>query len=229
MFLDFKKNSRAYKLITVFVMVSLILAAIFSIWEKNWLNLFTTVITITLFLIVQLFQDKYNFKLHSELQITVLLFIYASVFLGGVADFYNRFSWFDSLLHTVSGLGLGFLGFIILYSLYKTGKMKTSPFLVSFFAFCFALSLGVLWEIFEFLMDEMFDSDMQKARNLEYVYGYFETRLGLLDTMKDLMLDALGALTASTIGYLYLKGGDFKIFKKLISNVEESNPHYFEK
>ncbi len=218
-----------YKIITSFVMISLLLAVVFSIWEKNWLNLFTTVLTITLFLIVQLFQDRYRFKLPSELQITVLLFIYASIFLGGVADFYNRFSWFDSLLHTVSGLGLGFLGFLILYSLHKTGKLNASPFLISFFAFCFALSLGVLWEIFEFLMDEIVGSDMQKARNLEYVYGYFETRLGVLDTMKDLMLDALGALTASAIGYLYLKGGKFKIFKKLISSVEKDNPHYFEK
>ena len=227
MFSNFKKRSRPYKIITSVIILSLIVAFPISIWEQNWLNVFLILLTFGLFSITQVIQDKYNFRLPGELQLLLIAFIYAGVFLGGVRDFYYRFDWFDSLLHAISGLGLGFLGFLIPYSLYKTGKMKASPFLIALFGFCFALSLGALWEIFEFGMDEFFGFNMQKARNLEVVYGYFDTRLGVIDTMYDLILDALGAFIASVAGYLYLKNGEFFIFDKLIEKVEKSNPKHF--
>ncbi len=229
MFERFKKENKIYKLITAFIILSLVVAFPISIWEQNWLNVFLIALTFILFSITQIIQDKYKFRLPGELQLLLIIFIYAGVFLGGVRDFYYRFAWFDSLLHAISGLGLGFLGFLIPYSLYKTGKMKASPFLIALFGFCFALSLGALWEIFEFGMDELFGFNMQKARDLELVYGYFDTRLGVLDTMHDLILDALGALIASVAGYLYLKRGEFFLFDSLIKKVEERNPHYFQK
>ena len=227
MFTHFKKENRLYNFIILVITISLVIAFPVSIWEQNWLNAFLVVLTFLLFFIAQLVQDKYNFRLPGELQLLLIVFIYAGVFLGGVRDFYYRFDWFDSLLHAVSGLGLGFLGFLIPYSLYKTGKLKASPFLIALFGFCFALSLGALWEIFEFGMDEFFGFNMQKARDLEVVYGYFDTRLGVLDTMHDLILDALGAFIASVAGYLYLKNGEFFIFEKLIKKVEKQNPDYF--
>ncbi len=227
MFSKFKKQSRSYKIITSIIILSLLIAFPISIWEQNWLNSFLIALTFGLFSVTQVIQDKYNFKLPGELQLLLIVFIYAGVFLGGVRDFYYRFDWFDSLLHAISGIGLGFLGFLIPYSLYKTGKMKASPFLIAIFGFCFALSLGAVWEIFEFGMDEFFGLNMQKARNLDVVYGYFDTRLGVLDTMYDLILDALGALVASVAGYLYLKNGEFFLFDRLIEKVEKKNPKHF--
>ena len=227
MFEKFKNENRIYKIVTVFIILSLITAFPISIWEQNWLNSFLIVLTFILFSVTQIIQDKYKFKLPGELQLLLIVFIYAGVFLGGVREFYYRFAWFDSLLHAISGLGLGFLGFLIPYSLYKTGKMKASPFLIALFGFCFALSLGAVWEIFEFGMDEFFGLNMQKARDLELVYGYFDTRLGVMDTMYDLILDALGALIASTAGYFYLKKGEFFLFDRLIEKVEKRNPNYF--
>ncbi len=227
MFSKFKKRSKPYKIITLVILLSLIIAFPISVWEQNWLNTFLIFLTFLLFFIVQAAQDKYDFYLPGELQLLLIVFIYAGVFLGGVQDFYYRFHWFDSLLHAISGLGLGFLGFLIPYSLYKTGKLKTSPFLIALLGFCFALSLGVLWEIFEFGMDEFFGTNMQKARDLEYIYGYFDTRLGVIDTMHDLILDTLGAFFASLAGYLYLKNGEFFLFDRLIKKVEARNPKYF--
>ncbi len=223
----FKNRSKSYKVITSLIFLSLIIAFPISIWEQNWLNTFLIFLTFLLFFIVEMVQDKYEFVLPGELQLVLILFIYAGIFLGGVAEFYYRFWWFDSLLHAISGIGLGFIGFLIAYSLRKTGKFNADPFFIALFGFCFALSLGVLWEIFEFGMDEFFGLNMQKARNLEQVYGYFDTRLGVLDTMYDLILDALGALIASISGYLYLKNGEFLIFDELVQSVEKKNPKYF--
>ncbi len=229
MLANLKKKSKVYNLITGIIFLSLGIALLINLWIQNWFAFFLTVLTFGLILISQLVQKKYDFYLPGELQLALIAFIYAGVFLGGIRDFYYRFEWFDSLLHAVSGLGLGFLGFLIPYSLYKTGKLKASPFLIAFFGFTFALSLGALWEIFEFSMDQFFGLNMQKARNLELVYGYFDTRLGVLDTMHDLILDALGAFIASAAGYIYLKTGEAFIFKKLIKKVEKKNPNYFNK
>ena len=227
MFDKFKKENKLYKIITGLIILSLLIAFPISIWEQNWLNVFLVLLTFILFTLTQVIQDKSDFRFPGELQLLLITFIYAGVFLGGVRDFYYRFTWFDSLLHAISGLGLGFLGFLIPYSLYKTGKLKTGPFFIALFGFCFALSLGALWEIFEFGMDELFGFNMQKARNLEVVYGYFDTRLGVLDTMYDLILDALGAFIASVAGYLYLKKGEFFLFDCLIKKVEKKNPKLF--
>lgn len=216
-----------YNLITFLILISLVIAFPITVWEQNWMNLFLIVLTFLLIFGSWWLQDVYKFHLPGELQLILIIFIYAGVFLGGVHDFYYRFWWFDSLLHAISGLGLGFVGFLIPYSLYKTGKIKTDPFFIVLFGFCFALSLGALWEIFEFLMDHFLGTNMQKARDLELVYGYFDTRLGVIDTMYDLILDAGGALIASVAGYFYLKRGEFFFFDNLIRRVEKENPDYF--
>ncbi len=227
MFSSLKNNK--YKLITNLLMLSLIIAFPISIWERNWLHTFLILLTIVVFFVAQKIQEKYDFYLPGELQLVLILFIYAGIFLGGVRDFYYRFWWFDSLLHAISGLGLGLIGFLIPYSLYKTGKLKANYFFIALFGFCFALSLGAIWEIFEFTMDHFFGFNMQKARDLELVYGYFDTRLGVLDTMYDLILDAAGALITSVAGYFYLKKGELFLFDSLVKKVEEKNPQHFDK
>ncbi|MGM0438836.1 MAG: hypothetical protein ACQEP3_00150 [Patescibacteria group bacterium] len=227
MFSKFKKENRLYRIITGLIFFSLIIAFPISLWEQNWLNLFSIGLTLLFFAVIEVVQDKYDFRLPGELKLIILLLIYTGIFLGGMRDLYNRFWWFDSFLHTISGVGLGFLGFLIPYSLYKTDKLDSSPLFIALFGFSFAVSLGVLWEIFEFGMDHFFQMNMQNAENLELIYGYFDTRLGVIDTMHDLILDSLGALVASVVGYIYLKKGEFFLFDKLIKKVEDKNPEYF--
>lgn len=140
-----------------------------------------------------------NWRVHFPLEFELLLnvFIYASIFLGEIQGYYTRFWWWDSVLHFSSGLVLGMVGFLIMYALYQSGRLRTHPFILSLFAFCFALSLGALWEIFEFAMDQLFGTTMQKPM--------LGDSSGLTDTMFDLILDALGALVVSVSGYFYVR------------------------
>lgn len=222
-----EKDNRFHFYFNLVIRIVLVFAFIISFWEQNWLNAFLSLLTFVLTFIPFIFQRKYKIEFPIEIQVVIILFIYAGVFLGGAREFDYRFWWWDYLLHAISGVGLGFAGFLLLYSLYKSGKLNASPFLIAFFSFCFSLAIEALWEIFEFVMDSFFGLNMQKARNLEEMYGFFNTRLGVLDTMWDLILAAAGALVASVVGYIYLKKRKVFFFDKLIKKFEKNNPELF--
>lgn len=133
-----------------------------------------------------------------EIQIFAVSFIFATLFLGEVADFYERFWWWDLALHTTSGVLLGLLGFLSLYLLNETQtvSLHMRPAFLAFFAFFFSVGLGALWEIFEFAMDQLFGLTMQKPM--------FGDPSGLTDTMWDLIVDTAGALGASLLGLAYM-------------------------
>ncbi|MGE4443573.1 MAG: hypothetical protein AB7E37_01100 [Candidatus Altimarinota bacterium] len=206
---------------------SLVLAILWAIYEANWAILFVVLLTLGLTYIHLIFK-RYNIIIPQIFQFVIIFFIYASLFLGDINEFYYIFPWWDIVLHSFAGLALGFIGFLIPYIFYKTREFKAPPLMIVIFGFCFAVTLGTLWEITEFMMDSMFTLDMQKARNLGIMDGTFDSRLGVKDTMNDLILDSLGALIASVFGYLYLIGGEKgKIYKKLIELFEKSN-NWFE-
>jgi hypothetical protein len=231
MIFRFKNKNNLERAINFIIILSLFIAFPISIWEGNWINLFSCFLTVLFLIVIQFIEGKYDFKIPGELRFLLLFFIYLGIFLGGFKNLYVRFWWFDYFLHLTSGFGLGLLGFLIPYSLQKTKKIEINPFFIAVFGFCFAISLGVLWEIFEFSMDHFFNMNMQSYKNLEMnlelADGYFNARLGLIDTMKDLMLDTIGAFSVSLIGYLYLKNGEFYIFDKFIKKIEVLNPNYF--
>ena len=117
------------------------------------------------------------------------------------------------MLHTSSGILFGFLGFIILYTLYKRDKLKARPFWIALFACSFALALGALWELFEFGMDQYFPFSMQED--------------GLVDTMWDLIVDTVGALLISILGYFYIRGGEIPFVSRVLKKFRRKNPHLF--
>src|SRR5690606_1819277 len=117
------------------------------------------------------------------------------------------------MLHGFSSVAMGFLGFLILYILYAKNRLETKPVWMALFAFTFAVAAGALWEIFEFAMDQFFNLTMQKS--------------GLMDTMGDLILNALGAFVTSFAGYFYLKGKKMGFFRHLIQRFGKENPHLF--
>lgn len=225
--LEIFKNKGFYFYLNLIIRIVLIVAFGIALWEKNWLNGFLSFLTLILTFLPFIVKKRHKIELPEEIQLIIVLFIYAGIFLGGVREFYYRFWWWDSLLHAIGGIGLGFAGFLILYSLHQSGKLKASPFLIALFSFCFALAIGALWEIFEFTIDSFFGFNMQEARGLEKVYGYFNTRFGLLDTMWDLILDSFGALLASVSGYFYLKKKEIFLFEKFIKRFEKKNPSFF--
>jgi uncharacterized membrane protein YjdF len=156
-------------------------------------------------------------------QALVVAFVFASLFLGEVQRFYDRFPWWDSLLHFGSGLLLGTLGFMLLYILNANARvhLAISQGFMALFAFCFAMSLGALWEVFEFAMDELAGTRMQKPM--------LGDPSGLTDTMFDLILDALGAGLVALYGLYWMRRGERSFLTAWIDRVTHENPHLFER
>ena len=129
------------------------------------------------------------------------IFLYCAVFLGEIFSFYYKVPYWDVLLHTMSSAMLASLGFILIDWLNTDPhvRLSASPLFISLFAFSFSLSIGALWEIYEFSFDSLFGLNMQKfrAESGEVMIG----RDALGDTMKDLITDAASALTVAAIGF----------------------------
>jgi len=150
-------------------------------------------------------KKRLHLYIPSKMVIVYALFLYAAIYLGEVHSFYYRVKNFDTILHTCSGAMLGALGFSFITILNKadTVPMNLSPAFVALFTFCFAVTLGTIWEIYEFSVDFIFNTNMQK-----YALESGKALIGkaaLLDTMKDLIVDTIGSLTMSVIGYISLK------------------------
>ncbi len=148
-----------------------------------------------------------RFALHIPhgMQIAYFVFLYFAIYLGEVRSFYYRFPSWDVVMHFFSGAMLGALGFLLvrLLSDAEHARVTLSPSFVAFFAFCFALACGALWEIWEFAIDGLFGTNMQK-----FVTDTGEVLIGreaLRDTMEDLITDAIAALMVTLIGYLGLR------------------------
>lgn len=148
---------------------------------------------------------KIKIKIPSNIYIFYILFLYAAIFLGEVRNFYYKVPHWDTILHIFSGVMLGAIGFSFINLLNQEERIyfKLSPTFVAFFSFCFSVTLGVLWEIYEYTFDGIFILNMQKfaTQNGTNLIG----RIALLDTMKDIIVDCLGALIMSVIGYISLK------------------------
>lgn len=163
------------------------------------------VLGIIALMLPQFLNHRINLQIPSTMLVLYALFLYSAIYLGEVRSFYYNVPHWDTILHTFSGAMLGALGFSFITLLNRTDKVPVnlSPAFVALFAFCFALALGVVWEIYEYLADLIMGTNMQK-------YGtesgtLFLGQAALADTMKDLIVDTLGAIAISIIGYLSLK------------------------
>lgn len=205
-------NQRLTLLVLWTLRLALMLAAGLAVVSRNWSVVFASLGTLALTFLPQFLAGQVNVRLPLQFESAITLFLYASIFLGEAGNYYERFWWWDSALHTGSAFAFGFAGFLILFLLYAQGKLKAGPGLIAVFAFAFGLAIGALWEIFEFTMDFWFNLNMQKS--------------GLRDTMWDLIVDAIGAGVASIIGYIYLKHRIWDPFDALISWFLEANPRF---
>ena len=157
------------------------------------------------FFLPNIISKKAKIVISSNMYIVYILFLYGAVFLGEVRNYYYRVPHWDTILHTCSGAMLGALGFSFVNILNKHEKVhvELSPIFVAIFAFEFAITLGVLWEIYEFTFDGLLGLNMQKfaLEDGTQLIG----RLALADTMEDLIVDSIGAFAMSLIGYISLK------------------------
>lgn len=195
----------------------LIAAAVGAFYQGQWFNGFLAVLCFILSYIPAIIERNFRISLPTEFEFLFLLFLFVTIYLGEISSYYTYYWWWDIFLHTFSGVLLGFVGFLLVYILNTEEKIRLqlSPIFVALFSFAFSMTLGVLWEFFEFGADTFFAFDMQHG--------------SLVDTMSDLMVDALGALFISTLGYFYVKKVQIPIFDRLIEKFLQKNPRLFKR
>lgn len=158
---------------------------------------------IVIFLPSQL-EHRFRIDIPDIMEIMYFIFLFCAIYLGEVRNFYYKIPYWDSILHCFSAGMLGALGFVIVNYLNDTKKtIDLSPFFVALFAFCFAITCGAVWEIYEFVADGVLGTNMQK-----FITGEGVVMIGrnaVMDTMGDIIVDALGAFTVTAIGYINLK------------------------
>jgi len=148
---------------------------------------------------------KWKVTIPNFIYIMYYIFLYCAIFLGEVLDFYYVIPHWDTILHFFSGAMLGALGFILVSWLNdsKDVHVTLSPIFVALFAFCFALTCGAVWEIYEYVFDGLLGLNMQKFITAEG--AVLAGHEALSDTMKDIIVDALSAFLMASIGYSRLK------------------------
>lgn len=177
----------------------LFLELLFLIASGRWMHVFLVLAVMAAILLPELLERQLSVEIPSEIQLLAALFVFATLFLGEVRDYYERIWWWDLALHGSAGLLLGLLGFLIVYTLNESRDvhLQMRPSFVALFAFFFSLGVGAIWEIFEFGMDELFGLTMQKPM--------LGDPSGLTDTMWDLIVDTAGAAIISLGGWRYIR------------------------
>ena len=214
----FEFFSNIHNRISFILKTFLMLGAIFLFLSGQYQTGIETTLILCITFMPIVLGARFQVKIPYEFETLAVLFVYLSLFLGEVLDFYNRFWWWDVILHTTSAFLLGITGFLLVYVLNEDEKVNLdlSPFFIALFAFMFAMGFGAIWEIFEFAMDELFGLNMQKS--------------GLQDTMWDLIVDAIGAISISILGYRYLLTTDRDSFlERWIDSFITANPQMFSK
>lgn len=208
-----------------------ILVMVLQILNRNYENVYICVLTLLLFALPSFVERRMHIDLPDALEVFILLFIFAAEILGEIQEYYLIFPFWDTVLHTINGFLFAAIGFSVVNILNrdKDTSMSLSPFYMALTAFCFSMTIGVLWEFFEWTMDSFFGLDMQKdtiltafntvnldpnGHNVAYpVRGVVDTilvyadgtqqRLGLggyLDVgLHDTMMDLLVNLIGATI------------------------------
>lgn len=216
--------------------IIVILMLILQLLNRNYENVFLCALTLVLLIMPSLVQITFKVELPTTLEIIILIFIFAAEILGEISEFYLVFPFWDSVLHTLNGFLAAAIGFSMVDLLNRSEKIvfNLSPLFMAIVAFCFSMTIGVVWEFFEFGMDQILGYDMQKdtvihvirsvtldpaGRNVPYVINNItETAvngqklglggyldIGLIDTMQDLIVNFVGAFIFSVIGFFYVK------------------------
>ncbi|MDV6029184.1 MAG: hypothetical protein F9B45_03580 [Phycisphaera sp. RhM] len=210
-----------HRCLVVFLRLAITVGIVLELIQSLWMNAAVAAGILLLTFVPTQFANRIKVKIPPEFEVITVAFIFASLFLGETRQYYSRFWWWDIALHTTSGVLLGVLGLLLVYVLNETPRvdLHMRPGFVAFFAFCFALATGAVWEMFEFGMDQFFGMNMQKPM--------LGDPSGLTDTMIDLIVDAVGALVVTIAGYLYMKRGNDSIIDRGIRRFIDRNPRLF--
>ena len=250
-----KRDKKPFIVYTV-LSVAIFAIIIRSIFEGRWENVFTGVLATILLLIPPFIEHSFHVKLPATLEILAYIFVFCAEILGEIGDFYRLIPFWDTMLHTFNGFMFAAFGFCLvdIFNKNKRFRFELSPFFLALVAFCFSMTIGVLWEFFECLADTVLSTDMQKdtlrsvihsvsipndlGQKVTHITGIRETQIilesgevivlngyldiGLIDTMKDLFVNFIGALIFCIFGFIYVKKrGEGYIAKQFIPVFEE--------
>lgn len=213
-----------------------ILCMVLQILNRNYENVFLCILTLVLLIVPSFVQVNLKIELPTTLEIIILLFIFSAEILGEIQEYYIKIENWDTILHTMNGFLMAAIGFSLVDILNREERLKfeLSPAFMSVVAFCFSMTVGVVWEFFEYGMDCFFGFDMQKDTIIHSINSVMldpaggnvpvaihnikdvllngkdlglggYLDIGLIDTMNDMWVNFLGAVVFSVIGYFYVK------------------------
>lgn len=248
-----EKKSRLTVVTYTVVRLLVVLVLVRSIFTGQLESVFTCLLTLFLLFLPAIVSRKLHMQLPTGLEITVILFIFAAEILGELACFYVKVPFWDKALHTTSGFIYAAVGYSMADVLNRDRRTKfeLSPIFLALVAFCFSMTIGALWEIFEFSVDRLFMKDMQKDTIIHTITsvsldptnsnipitisgindvvvngeslglgGYLD--IGLIDTMGDLIVNLIGALVFSVIGFFHQKSKHrSKVAEMFVPTVQE--------
>lgn len=249
-----KVKTKAKTKLELCLEVLVILSIIRQFFLGNYHNVFLGILTLILFSVPKLIEHKLDVSIPIGLESVILIFIFSAEILGEINAFYVKIPIWDTILHTTNGFLMAAIGFALIdiFNRSERFSISMSPYFVAFFAFCFSMTVGVIWEFFEFGMDQFFALDMQKDWIIPAISsvklnpdganipikvvidsmivngqtwnlgGYLD--VGLIDTMKDLIVNFIGAVIFSIIGIIYLKNrGKGRLAASLIPSVNQKS------
>lgn len=229
----------------------IILIMIAQFFNGNYENVFLCVLTLILLMVPSLIEMNLHIDFPDTLEIIIMLFIFAAEILGEIQAYYITFPFWDTMLHTINGFMAAAIGFSLVDIFNRNEKFSftLSPVFMAIVAFSFSMMIGVIWEFFEFGMDQFFHLDMQKDMIVHHISSVMldpsggdtpvtiqniknvtvngqnlalggYLDIGLFDTMKDLFVNFIGAVVFSIIGYFYVKKrGKGKVARLFIPKV----------
>jgi hypothetical protein len=228
-----KKDFTMIKVVYLLLRLSVLYVIFDQMRSKDYENIFLCVLTLILFLVPSFIEKRIHIDIPDTLETIILLFIFSAEILGEINAYYLIFPYWDTMLHTFNGFLAAAIGLSLIDILNKNDKfaISLSPVFVALVAFCFSMTIGVVWELFEFSMDTFLGFDMQKdtfitsfqsvllnpdgnnvpiKMNIENLTVNGEAwkaylDLGLIDTMMDLLVNFIGATVFSIFGYFYIK------------------------
>ena len=261
--IEYRRVQNKKLVVTVYVLLrlSVIVMLVAQMFDGNFENVYTCILALLLFSLPSLIERRLHIDLPDTLEIIILLFIYAAEILGEIQEYYVIIPFWDDILHTLNGFLFAAVGFSLVNILNRNKRvmLELSPFYMAVMAFCFSMTIGVLWEFFEWGVDTFMAKDMQKDTVLQAIHsvtlhpegrnipvhirdiadvilvhtdgtqtalgvgGYLD--IGLIDTMSDLLVNFIGAVVFSIIGFFYVKSqGKGKLAKQFIPQMMEDEP-----
>ena len=230
------RESKSTFAVYVVLRLIVIAVAVLQFFNGNYANAALCVFTLVLFLIPAFVETNFGVRVPSTLEIIVLLFIFAAEILGELGDFYVKFTFWDTMLHTLNGFLAAAVGLSLIDLLNRSERfdLHLSPVFVALVSFCFSMTIGVLWEFFEFGMDRIFLTDMQRDTVVHTISSTLlnpdgvnkavilrditdatvngqslgvggYVDIGLIDTIEDMFVNFIGAVVFSVFGYFYTK------------------------